>query len=271
MLKQRLLVIIVLLPIGILLVSIGGIVFNIAITLIMAVAAYEFGLLMSKGGWQPSKVILVGGSALICLMRSFFNFDYTGLVLGALTMAAMTVHLFAFEKGRDQAPIDFAITLAGLFYIGWMGAYLISVRSLSGGLWWFMLIFPAVWLADSAAYLVGSRIGKTKLVPRLSPKKTWEGYIAGVLGGMIGAGLLALAWCMRDPEFTFWKGALVGLLMGAITPLGDLGESMFKRMVGEKDSSNLIPGHGGVFDRIDSWLWAGVIGYYLATMLWHIQ
>ena len=236
----------------------------------MAVAAYEYDLLMRKGGWEPNRIVIIASTAAICLMRSFFQFEYSGLYISLIILVAMTVHLFSYEKGRDHAPIDFAITLTGIFYIGWLGAYLISVRSLEGGLWWFMLIIPSVWLADSAAYLVGSRIGKTKLAPRLSPKKSWEGYWAGIVGGMLGGGLLALAWGLRYPVFTFWKGAMIGLLMGVLTPLGDLGESMFKRMVGEKDSSNLIPGHGGFFDRIDSWLWAGLIGYYLATLVWKV-
>jgi phosphatidate cytidylyltransferase len=70
------------------------------------------------------------------------------------------------------------------------------------------------------------------------------------------------------PSLTLLHGLFIGLLMGIVTPLGDLAESVFKRQVGEKDSSNLIPGHGGFFDRIDSWIWAGVIGYYLVSYLW---
>jgi phosphatidate cytidylyltransferase len=127
---------------------------------------------------------------------------------------------------------------------------------------------PAVWLADSGAYFIGVRFGRHKLSPRLSPKKTWEGYLAGVVTGTLGAALLALVWRIgAGPEtaITFWRAAWLGFVISVLTPLGDLGESMIKRQVGAKDSSHLIPGHGGVFDRIDSWLWAGVIGYYIIT------
>jgi phosphatidate cytidylyltransferase len=122
-----------------------------------------------------------------------------------------------------------------------------------------------VWLADSGAYSIGAAYGKHKLSPRLSPKKSWEGYWAGVFTGVIGAMFLAYAygrWGSLTGDISLAQAALLGLLLGLLTPLGDLGESMFKRQARLKDSSDVIPGHGGFFDRIDSWLWAAVIGFY---------
>ncbi len=110
---------------------------------------------------------------------------------------------------------------------------------------------------------------KTPHHPPLESQKTWEGYLGGILVGTLGTALLAYGLVfLAGPEsvLTPLRGALLGFILSALTILGDLGESMFKRQVGIKDSSNLIPGHGGVFDRIDSWLWAGVIGYYV--ILW---
>jgi phosphatidate cytidylyltransferase len=154
-------------------------------------------------------------------------------------------------------------------YLGWLGAYFISLRQLPEGLWWVLMALPVVWIADSFAYLVGSRWGRRKLSPRLSPKKTWEGYLGGIAGGTLGGALLPLLWQVwsgPDSAITPWRGALLGFVLAVLTTLGDLGESMIKRQVGVKDSGTLLPGHGGVFDRIDSWLWAGVIGYYV--VLW---
>ena len=100
------------------------------------------------------------------------------------------------------------------------------------------------------------------------PKKSWEGYAASVFTGTIGGAFLAYAYakfgCFSGP-ITIMQGAILGLLMGALPPLGDLGESMIKRQSGTKDSSDIIPGHGGFFDRVDSWLWGAVIGYYFLT------
>jgi phosphatidate cytidylyltransferase len=177
----------------------------------------------------------------------------------------MIYHMVAYELGRDQAGTDFAVTLSAALYCGWLGAYLISIRALSGGFWWLLLVLPTVWLADSGAYFIGRAFGRRQLSPRLSPKKTWEGYLGGILVGTLGAVGLAYLWQIwAGPDFsiTMLHAALLGLLLSTIAPLGDLGESMIKRQSGVKDSSNLIPGHGGVFDRIDSWLWAALLGYY---------
>jgi phosphatidate cytidylyltransferase len=114
---------------------------------------------------------------------------------------------------------------------------------------------------------IGMGFGKHLMTPRLSPKKTWEGYFGGVLTGILGGIALAALWGRFTPEITLWKGALAGVLLSVLTPLGDLGESMIKRQVGVKDSSHILPGHGGVFDRIDSWLWAAVIGYYMINVI----
>jgi phosphatidate cytidylyltransferase len=106
------------------------------------------------------------------------------------------------------------------------------------------------------------------MAPRLSPKKTWEGFAGGVLTSTLSGALIGALWGLVTPALTPGRGAFLGLALGVLTPLGDLGESMIKRQFGEKDSSHLLPGHGGVFDRIDSWLWAAVIGYYMIVALW---
>ncbi len=265
---QRLLVIIFLLPAGIGLVMLGGIPFDLFLTLILAVSAWEYVHLARKGGYKPSQWLVIGGTSVMALSRSFIQFEYADLIISVIILVAMAVHLFDYEKGRDKAGTDFAITLGGIFYIGWLGSYMISVRALPNGLWWFMLALPAAWLADSGAYLIGSRFGKRKFSPRISPRKTWEGYLGGIVFGTLCTIGLTMLWSLRMPSLTRVHGLIMGLVMSIITPLGDLGESVFKRQVGVKDSSNLIPGHGGVFDRIDSWLWAGVIGYYLINLFW---
>ena len=125
---------------------------------------------------------------------------------------------------------------------------------------------PSGW-PNSFAYFIGVRFGRHRLSPRFSPKKSWEGYWGGILFGTLGTAGLAVLWTsLGGPVVPWWKGAALGAALSILTTLGDLGESMIKRQAGVKDSSNIIPGHGGVFDRIDSWLWGAAIGYFLICL-----
>jgi phosphatidate cytidylyltransferase len=257
-----------LLPIGLVLIYLGGWAFSALITLILGLAAWEYARIFKTGGFYPADLLMIGGAVLLALGRAWNGFESADWLLSLLILASMTYHLIAYERGRDQAASDFAITLSGIFYLGWVGAYLISLRNLPNGMWWVLIVLPAVWLADSGAYFIGSAIGKRKLSPRLSPKKTWEGYLGGILVGTLGAVLLVLIWNSIEPGLMSpLQAGLIGLVLSVTTTLGDLGASMVKRQFKVKDSSNLIPGHGGVFDRIDSWIWAGVIGFYIIQWL----
>jgi phosphatidate cytidylyltransferase len=258
----------VLLPIGLVLIYFGGWAYSLLIALILGLAAWEYARIFKMGGFQPADVLVIGGAVLLAVGRAWNGFESADWLISLLILASMTYHLIAYERGRDMAASDFAVTLSGIFYIGWLGSYLISLRNLPNGMWWVLVVLPAVWLADSGAYFVGKAIGKRKFSPRLSPKKTWEGYIGGLVVGTLGTALLAILWNSVEPGLiTPVQGGLIGLILSLITVLGDLGESMVKRQFGIKDSSNLIPGHGGVFDRIDSWIWAGVIGFYIVSWL----
>jgi len=270
MFVKRVLVAIILLPIGLFIIYLGGWAYSAVIALILSLATIEYVQLFRSGGLLPAGVLMVAATVLIVLDRAWEGFAGGPWIISLFVLASMTYHLLAFERGREQAGTDFGITLAGGLYIGWIGAYLVSLRQLEEGLWWVLLALPAVWLADIGAYLIGSLIGRHKMTPRLSPKKSWEGYLGGILFGTVGTTLLALVWGLFvDPEslITPLRGCLLGFIISTLTILGDLGESMIKRQVGVKDSGKLLPGHGGVFDRIDSWLWAGIIAYYVVTWL----
>jgi phosphatidate cytidylyltransferase len=269
MLVKRLAVAIVLLPVGLMAIHYGGLYYLALVLLLLCLAAWEYVNLFRQVGNRPAMGLVVGGTALLVLERAFFRFTYAPMLISLLILWGMTCHLIAYERGQDQAGTDFALTVAGILYLGWVGGYLISLRDLPLGEWWVLTALPAVMLADSGAYFIGRRFGRHPLSPRLSPKKTWEGYLGGIVVGTLGGALLALLWRTgAGPMLTPGRGALLGLVLSVIAPLGDLGESMLKRQVGVKDSSNLIPGHGGALDRIDSWLWAGVLAYYLVTFLW---
>ena len=130
-----------------------------------------------------------------------------------------------------------------------------------------LLSLVAVWVADTAAYFIGTAYGKRRLAPRLSPKKSWEGYLSGVFFGILLTPLFLFLFqrlgLPSDPAFSLTNASLLGFALSVLPTFGDLGESMIKRQMKVKDASQLLPGHGGVLDRIDSWLWALPIAYYL--------
>lgn len=271
MLRQRALVAILLLPILVWVIDLGGWLYVAVVAMALGLAAAEYGLLFRRSGLRPALPLLVLGASGLIVARAMLSFEAQRLMLAAFGLAGMTWHLLDYERGAERSGTDFAVTLSGILYLGWIGGYLIALRFLPDGQWWVLVALPAVWIGDSAAYLIGSRIGSRRLAPRLSPRKTWEGYLAGVVfGGASGAGLTALWNLAADQPLNLTPevGLVVGTAVALISPLGDLGVSMIKREMQVKDSSPLLSGHGGMLDRFDSWLWAAAIGYY--AVLWMI-
>jgi phosphatidate cytidylyltransferase len=150
--------------------------------------------------------------------------------------------------------------MAGILYIGVLGGHLVLLRELSQGMRWVVLAAVPTWTSDSAAYLVGVTWGRRPFLPRISPKKTWEGAIGGWVAGAVAT--VVMGYFLGVP-------LVHGVALGALLPLGvtagDLAESMLKRQAGVKDSGTLIPGHGGILDRMDSLLFAVPIVYYYLT------
>jgi phosphatidate cytidylyltransferase len=146
----------------------------------------------------------------------------------------------------------------------------VALRGLDDGRNWVFLAIFATFGSDSVAYFIGSAIGKHKLSPTISPKKTWE----GAMGGVLGAVLVSLFFILPTPvqfsaHINWWQVIILGLLISIFGQLGDLVESLLKRNTGVKDSGNLFPGHGGMLDRMDSIVFAAVVVYY--WVLWSIR
>lgn len=263
MLANRLKVAIVIIPLGVGLIVAGGWIYTIGLAAILGVAAWEYWRMFTGGGYSPCVWILVPGTVLLTVARAVWGFDHSELILSGLAMTAMTVHTILCNKGSKSPASDFSITVSGLIYLGLLGGYLISLRNLPGGMWWMMLAIPAISLGDSGAFFVGRALGRHPLAPAVSPQKTVEGYFGGVLFSILGGGLLAYLWGLRFPAMEIQHGLILGGILGVLTPLGDLGESMLKRQFSIKDTSRIFPGHGGMMDRIDSWVWGAVISYYV--------
>lgn len=246
---------VVLIPLVLGAIYVGGNLFFTLVALVLGMAAFEFVRLMERGDYGPA-LLFTWGFVLIGLFvardpaGAWLRPAMAGLLGGALVWQL-------FQSGRPAPTADWALTVVGGLYIGWMGGHLVAVREMPDGIQWLLLPLVITWSADTGAYLVGSIWGRRKLAPQISPGKTWEGTVGGWLTGIVAGGLLAGLL-----DLGIVHGLLLGLCVGVASPLGDLGISMIKRQVGAKDSGHLIPGHGGMLDRIDSILFTVVIGYY---------
>lgn len=186
---------------------------------------------------------------------------------------AMT--LFLSCVGLTGSVISAAVQISSLFltlisslfsivFIGWGLSHLILLQHFPDGKWYILLLCAIVWVGDSSAMYVGKSLGRAKMAPTISPGKTWEGAMAGIIGGTLVALLGALWWF---PHLPLWHAALIGVCVSVTAQMSDLGESIIKRYAGVKDSGSLIPGHGGMLDRIDSMLFAAPTLVYLLTVL----
>lgn len=266
-LRQRLIVIDIIVPFTILVAMIGGWPFFVFVSLALLVAGWELWRLFKGGGYSPSLAVILFSILAFTLTRYLWGFEYSHLVFTAVLLLAMAVHIVEQQRGSATSAVDFMITVGGSLYLGWLGAYAISMRALPDGIYWVYLVFPAVSLADAGGYIFGRLWGKHKIADKVSPKKTWEGYFGGVImAALVTWGLSALFHTIV-PAIASIDGLWIGLVMALLTPLGDFGESMLKRQFDVKDSSHILPGHGGIFDRIDSSLWAAFLGYALILLL----
>ena len=268
MLAKRVLVLIFLVPTVTGFLALGGWGYALFISAVLAISTWEFWRMFKGGGYNPSLGILLFGVVALVAARQAAGFHMADLILVLLVLAAMSWHTISFERGSPKSAIDLNITLGGLAYLGWLGAYFVSLRNLPDGLWWTLTALSAVWLADMGAYLIGRRWGRHKLAPLVSPHKSWEGYLGGVATSALLTPAFAWLWHLKAETVTPLAGFIMALVVSAVSIAGDLAESLLKRQFNQKDSSNLLPGHGGVLDRIDSWLWAVAVGYYLVAWLW---
>ncbi|MEK6529078.1 MAG: phosphatidate cytidylyltransferase [Nitrospirota bacterium] len=205
--------------------------------------------------WAPG--VLVGGALFFisCIHPEYFKHAVFISLFLMLLLRLLSVKT-PVGTMSEIGPLG-----VGFFYIFGFLVFQWFLRNENDGWKNIFLLYNSVWLADGAAYYIGTYTGKNRLYPAVSPNKSFEGALGSVLGGAIGA--LITQAILSIPDFTAMKALMIGAILGLAAVTGDLIESMFKRDAGVKDSSNLIPGHGGLLDKIDGLLIAGPILYLL--------
>ncbi len=232
---------------------VGGVWFTLYVFAIMLLTTYELWRLCIAADYKPSLAV-----AILASIATFAGIRWPTLPIlvpgiSFALLITLGVQLARTEKRRFG---DWAVSFAGGFYVGWTCGHIAELRELENGAWWLLLTLVSVWLADSGAYVFGRSFGKHKMAPAISPGKTWEGYAGGAFTALVGGAIIGTI-----SPLGMITGLITGVLIGAFSVMGDLTESLIKREAHAKDSGKLIPGHGGVFDRIDSLLWAAVISF----------
>jgi len=263
MLIKRTLSAFILLAVGLFLIFAGGWIYTAGIALILSSAILEFIDLFSKDGYHPNPYPPVLGTIGIIFFTYLDNPVFISFIFAFTILAILLLTILNYKRNEKTAAFDLIIEMAALLFITFLGSYLIKIRFLPNGLFWIMIgIIPAV-TGDVGAYFAGSLFGKHKLAPNLSPNKTIEGYIGGVFSAILAGYALGLIANIYAPTITVAASTLIGCITGILSPFGDLSKSIFKRHFNRKNTGNIIPGHGGILDRIDTSLWAGPIAYYL--------
>jgi phosphatidate cytidylyltransferase len=269
MLLPRILTAIVGIPIVVSAIHLGGFVYMTLIACVIALSLYEYGLVLRLGKKPVQSVPLFVFGAVVAITAFLIkNPDIGGKVDNILPFAiilSLTGVMFWEVITPNRSLERPAFTFFGIFFIPWTLAYLVNIREIHKfGEFLTYMLFITVWISDSAAYFVGKKIGERKLAKDVSPKKTWEGAFAGLVSAVIVAVILKNLLFPYNMSLT--SAIVLGIVIAVMGQISDLAESLIKRSVGVKDSSNLLPGHGGVLDRFDSYLLLAPVFYYLALL-----
>lgn len=249
--------------------------FTGAVAVCAVVGALELFRGLRLRGFQPNETLAL--IAIVLLQFAAWNVsryrltDFLPALIALLVIGTLIYEVASHEK---EPLANIGVTFLGVVYVGWLFSYLIFLRSLHGppldlnlfglplpestfGAWVVLYVFAVTWCTDAGAYFAGMAFGRHKLAPRLSPKKTWEGAI----GGVLAATFMSLAWGTWI-GLPWWHCAILGPALGILGQVGDLCESALKRDIGVKDFGVVLPGHGGILDRFDSLLFTAPVAYY---------
>jgi phosphatidate cytidylyltransferase len=257
-------------PVLIALAFLGGPYFVALVGLLIALGLSEFYAMMMERGLRPSGRLGVFMALVLCVFAYTGTPSQTNLLFTGGLLVIFCSELLRSEGERGIEPM--AVTLFGILYVGWLSVHLVLLRELphalgqpyEQGATYVLLAFFLTWVCDTAAYGFGLWLGRRRLMPAVSPKKSVEGSIGGLVS-TIAAAHLARLWFA--PYLDLTHATLLGAAAGVFAQVGDLAESLLKRVSGTKDTSALIPGHGGILDRFDSLYFTAPLVYYYLKMI----
>jgi phosphatidate cytidylyltransferase len=234
----------------------GGSWFFVLGLLLGILAANEFYRMMRR-----LRPIALGGLAGVALVLTACWYLSPGAAVGMVALTLLLNFALAAIGGpRRGVSVRIAITMLGVLYAGMGFGFLMLIRRMDDGMALVLTVVFGTWAGDTVAYFTGRYFGSTPMAPRLSPKKTWEGFLGGVIGTML---MVVFVGLYTGAEL--YHSLLLGLAIAVAAPIGDLFESLLKRDVEIKDAGRFLPGHGGVLDRFDGLMFAGVACYFVIT------
>lgn len=237
--------------------------FALLVVVVSVLALHEYLRMVVPAGRGPERRLGLVAGALLSVVMNFASLEGTFATLVLLLLGFSILFLFRFQN-LETVVQHLACLLLGLIYVPLLLGHLTWLHGLEHGKLWIFFVMFLVMASDSLAYFSGMWLGRRKLYPAISPNKSVEGALGGLLGGILAA-LVVRATVF--PALGLGDCLALGAGLGAASQLGDLFESMLKRSFGVKDSGTLIPGHGGLLDRLDSLLFAYPLAYYYALYL----
>lgn len=245
-------------------IFLGGIYLRIGIGILSILGLYEFYKTSAVKGYKPFAYI---GYLMTIIYYLILNNSNSTFYLHFMLVIATLLLLSIPVVNTKYNYIDGALTVFGFIYVAVFFSFIVKTNTLDHGKYYVWLIFISSWLCDTSAYYVGRIFGKHKLCPQVSPKKTIEGSIGGLLGSSIACGIFGFYLNSIGVGVPVYHLFIIGLVCGIVCQFGDLAASSIKRFSEVKDYSNLIPGHGGILDRFDSILFASVVVYYYIVII----
>lgn len=245
-------------------IMLGGVALFLLLALVIFFASKEYVKILEHKGFYPSLKIILASEALLAVITFFDRTEYVALALTLCTFAAFLWVLF---RGRQPYIANVSTTILGFVYCGYFPLHLQLLRDINSpvyndGLGFVVMMFTSILLTDVGCYYAGTKFGKHKLAPVVSPNKTIEGSIGGAISAVIGALIVGAFISVCFVEVKWYISAMVGFICTIFAQIGDLCESLIKRDAGVKDSGNSLPGHGGFLDRTDSFVFTIPVMFY---------